>query len=108
MDKRVWLSYDLPVPGDYKGLYSCLDDWAAKECGSNVATFLLDQNCDIFETVQSTLAERVNLGDRSRIYLITKGENGKYIGKFLFGHRQGTPWAGYGRVNSKLEDDEDS
>ncbi|SFE71116.1 hypothetical protein [Thermoflexibacter ruber] len=37
--KRVWISYDLGVIGDYESLYQWFDEQGAKECGLNIATF---------------------------------------------------------------------
>ena len=37
MQRSIWLSYDLGVRGDYEGMYSWLENHAAKECGSSVA-----------------------------------------------------------------------
>lgn len=39
MEKAVWITYDLGVQGDYKGLYAWLDDHQATECGDSTAFF---------------------------------------------------------------------
>jgi hypothetical protein len=85
--KRVWLSYDLGLRGDYSALYEWLDTKGAKECGDSIATFQSDRTRDeLSEELSGLLSET----PRARIYLISKDG-----GKFLFGKRKAAPWAGY-------------
>ena len=105
--RRVWLSYDLGIPADYPGLYSFLDNWRAKECGSSIATFLYEYESDIFGSMKAELESLVELGKRSRIYVVTRDDEGKLRGKFLAGKRKGQPWAGYGTTDVQEDLDEE-
>ena len=113
MLKTIWLSYDLcPIidKADYKGLYTFLDSFDAKECGANLACFKIEVNdeSEIEETIKQKLREYMKIHPRDRIYIIyTKMVDGekKVVGKFLFGKRKPNPvWNGYALMN---EDDVD-
>jgi hypothetical protein len=84
--KRVWLSYDLGLRGDYESLYEWLDEKGAEECGDSIATFRTDQSR---EQIYDSLKEVLGGSPKARIYIIT--ENG---GKFIFGKRKAAPWTG--------------
>ena len=105
MEKLIWLSYDLGIRGDYQGLYSWLDDHAAKECGDSVASLrFLYEGEDFSEALKTELKEEVSLDKHSRIYIVWR-ENGKLKGRFLFGKRKRAPWTGYGTLLEELEDE---
>ena len=59
MQRKYWLSYDLGVGGDYKGLYQWLDDHNAESCGSSVAffTYEIPNEQEGDETLKSDLLE---------------------------------------------------
>jgi hypothetical protein len=105
--QRVWLSYDLGLKGDYEGLYAWLANHGAKECGDNVATFLLEDARNVEQSmVMTELLKHVQLGQRDRIYLIWYDEVSKKIrGKFLAGGRKPARWAGYGEFGGNGEDE---
>ena len=109
--KRVWLSYDLGIGGDYESLYSFLDSHDALECGNSVATFQfpIDKDDDslLFSTITSDLTKYITPDKRTRIYLIRRvhTDSGDRIkGSFIFGGRKASPWEGASM--KKSEDDE--
>lgn len=101
--KKIWLSYDLGIPGDYDGLFAMLDELEAKECGLNVAVF--DAPLDADEEPEGVLSwldryvrEHVSLDDSSRIYVIFRAPTGdKVLGHWLVGKRRPARWAGHAR-----------
>jgi hypothetical protein len=49
LKKTIWLSYDLGIRGDYKGLYEWLDNHEAKECGDSVGVLIYEFNNNLEE-----------------------------------------------------------
>lgn len=107
--KGVWLTYDLGVGGDYKSLYSWLDDQKAIECGSNLAYFKYDWNCsedkDSVNKLLEDLQSRVEIKPGNRLYLIrprkkTDSDIISTIGSFIYGKRMASPWEGFGSNTS--------
>ncbi|KAA6338722.1 hypothetical protein EZS27_013304 [termite gut metagenome] len=101
MKTSVWLTYDLGVKGDYKGLYAWLDDHEAIECGNNLAYFKYEFNDnDSFENnLRKDLERKVTFEPGNRIYVVrVKNIDGqkKTIGSFLIGKRKASSWEGYG------------
>lgn len=103
--KGVWLTYDLGVGGDYRNLYSWLDDHEAIECGNNVAYFQVEWNCSddagSVDRLLSDIKSRVDIKPGNRLYLIRpkkKNSTDKIatIGSFIVGKRMANPWEGYG------------
>jgi hypothetical protein len=105
--RRVWMSFDLGVQGDYEGLYAWLDRQEAEECGDNVATFLFRyRGDDAAVDVLSSVKKAVTLTKRSRIYVSRSDGDGKaYVGKFIYGKRKVALWKGYAATGPD-EDDE--
>ena len=96
MRRTIWLSYDLGVGGDFEGLYSWLDNHGAKECGSSIAFIPgYEFRGDLPDYLKRDIKEAVNLGKRSRIYVIYQAD-GLMRGKYLIGRRKGSPWTGFG------------
>lgn len=100
--KRIWLSYDLGLRGDYPGLYTLLDGWDAKEIGNSAATFMFDFDGDdesLVEELKVKIQNGVSINSNSRIYVIRAVEDDygkmKVVGSFLFGSRKYNPWDGY-------------
>ncbi len=85
--KRVWLSYDLGLRGDYESLYEWLDEKGAEECGDSIATFITGQSR---EQLQHSLKGILAGSPKARVYIISGG-----VGKFVFGKRKAAPWTGY-------------
>ncbi|HXE06574.1 MAG TPA: hypothetical protein VN612_01675 [Acidobacteriaceae bacterium] len=86
--RRVWLSYDLGLRGDYQALYEWLDEKGAKECGDSLATFTTSQT---EQQLKVQLQELLGATSKARVYIVT----GDGVGKFLLGARKAAPWAGY-------------
>lgn len=107
--KSFWLSYDLGLKGDYKGLYTFLDSVEAKECGDSVAFFKKDYTDNFLEELKNDLKNAMNLSATDRIYVIHSDISTKNVregkGKFLFGGRKRSPWEGYAVKDSTLEED---
>jgi len=105
MIKRIWLSYDLGVKGDYSSLYSWLDNHNAVECGDSLAS--LEYEVSDEETlpgiVKNDLESNVTFGKSDRVYLVWKNKQGVNKGRFIIGKRKASPWQGYGA--SEVEDD---
>lgn len=105
MRKAVWLSYDLGVKGDYEGLYAYLDDHEAEECGDSLAyfKFSVKKEDKIIEELKIDLSKNVAFSKRDRIYVIWRvGERIK--GRFLFGNRKSSPWVGYGKSKTSVDE----
>ena len=95
---RYWLSFDLGLQGDYEALYSWLDKQNAKECGSNVATFVSKKTrVEIMRDLVAILEEE----KKPRIYIISMKEGGK----FICGKRVVPPWMGYAQVSLESEEE---
>lgn len=92
---------------DYSDFYEFLDNWDAKECGNDVATFVYEFESDVFGSLSDELEAAVELAKGSRIYAVTKAERGQLKGRFLKGGRRGKPWAGYGSTYTQEDVDVD-
>ena len=107
--KSFWLSYDLGLKGDYKGLYTFLDSVEAKECGDSVAFFKKDYSDNFFEELKSDLKNVANLSSTDRIYVVctyvSSNNTREAKGRFLFGGRKRSPWEGYAIKDSTVEED---
>lgn len=106
MKQRVWLSYDLGVKGDYEGIYSWLDSYEADECGDSFATFVFNYESDVVSELRTEIEKNIEIRKRDRVYLVFKNEDGKTVGKFLFGNRKAAPWVGY--AGHKVADEDDT
>ena len=76
---------------------------AAKECGGNVAYLQFNHDGDLPVSLKSDIERVVVLNKRSRIYVIYKKDE-KMSGRYLFGHRKGAPWEGFGDRDETEED----
>lgn len=107
MKKAVWISFDLGLKGDYKGLYTFLDKNNAVECGQGLAFFeylIINSDNYIFNQLKKEMLEYVTLTPSDRIYIIWK-EGNKVKGEFINGFRKQSPWQGYsGLKNMKITD----
>lgn len=115
MRRRLWVSYDLGLNGDYPGLYRFLDNHKAQEIGNSAATFVFEcdvENDDEFISVlKGSIAESLNDTKNVRIYVIrAQREDGntisKVTGSFLLGRRKSNPWEGYGDNDNQEPDSE--
>ena len=108
LESAIWLSYELGTGGDYAGMYTWLDNHAAKECGSSAACIKnYAFEGEVLESLKSDISEAVDLNQRSRIYVLYKDSgDGRMRGQYLVGKRKAPPWTGYGD-QSEQEFDED-
>ena len=107
MKKAVWISFDLGVKGDYESLWAWLDEQHAKECVGNLAFINYSYKSDLIKSLRDELKKTIEVDKRTRIYAIWRDEETKKVkGRFLFGGRRVSPWAGYGAEEESLEMDE--
>jgi hypothetical protein len=97
---RYWISFDLGLRGEYEPLYAWLDRQQARECGTNLATFLSDKTRS---KIAKELTQILDMDRKPRIYIINMREGGK----FVIGKRTVAPWTGYGQVLSDTGDERD-
>ena len=95
MTKRVWLSYDLGINGDFESIYTWLADHDARECGDSLATFMFEYKSDLPGELRRQLEQSVTLRPRNRLYVIWEDERGMH-GRFMAGKRKTPPWSGFG------------
>jgi hypothetical protein len=83
--------------GDYPGLYQWLDSRDAVECGNSVAFLKIDvaETEDLADKLKSEISENVEIKNGERFYVIYRKDDGKCVGKYLFGNRKANPWEGY-------------
>jgi len=112
MRKRVWLSYDLSLNGDYEGLFRWLDEEDAEECGDGLAVFVFnfesDDSSDAVEANEllESIKRSMSINEkRDRIYAVWRRNSGKTAGRFLVGNRKRAPWEGAAGRESEDEDD---
>jgi len=84
-------------------MYTFLDTYNAKECGDGIAVLHFEYEDDLITKFRAKIQEYVDLQSRSRIYLFSQ-DNGKYKGRFIFGHRKRAPWVGYAGGDPEEED----
>jgi hypothetical protein len=102
----IWISYDLGVRGDYEGLYTWLDQHKAKECGDSLAILSYEYSGDLVDALKADLAKSVETNKRTRMYVIYRDQGTeKTKGRFVFGNRRASPWAGASGQEHE-EDDE--
>ena len=116
MSMMLWISFDLGVSGDYQGMYTWLDNHAAKECGDSVALLLYDPSSDSpyalqalqdpFAALRTELQKNVQLTSSSRVYVIYGAADGNTKGTWLVGGRKQAPWTGYGSLEGEGATDE--
>lgn len=106
MKKAVWLSYDLGVQGDYASLYEWLDNLEAKECGNSVAFFKYEVESGqiLKDEIKKDIEKHVELGRRDRIYIMYRDSKKNMKGSFIIGKRKASPWKGYGRGKSEIDE----
>lgn len=103
MKKAVWLSFDFGIKGDYKGLYTWLDNHDAVECGEGLAFFPYhteqkDMNLFLKE-ISEDIKKYVTLSQSDRLYIISKDTQLNFVrGFFINGDRKASPWIGFGRL----------
>ncbi len=104
--KRIWISYDLGIIGDYENFYQWLDEQNAKECGLNVATFELEiAEENLVDYLRESIGQRVKIEKNNRLYVIyLQASTGKMKGEFLFGGRKRAIWQGYSTPKSEEVD----
>lgn len=92
--RRVWLSFDFGVQGDYESLYVWLDEHQAKECGDNVATFTFTYSGDdIVGALLKSIRANVTLRKRDRLYFV-RPVGDSLTGSFIHGRRKPPAWQG--------------
>lgn len=107
MIKKVWLTYDLGIKGDYPGLYRWLDIHNAKECGNSVAFFSYEYENDLFIELADDLKKNIEFKNGDRIYIVSNviiADEKKVVGKFIIGNRKASPWEGYAPADDNTFD----
>lgn len=107
--KRVWMSYDFGIDGDYDGLFAWLDGLKALECGDGCCSFEIEVgNQEPSDAVLKAMKKnRIKFRAKDRIYLIWRRASGSVTGKFIAGSRRRAPWSGYA-VQASEEDSDDA
>jgi hypothetical protein len=104
--KTVWITYDLGIQGDYKGLYTWLDDLEAKECGDSVAVITITPSGDLVSYITKEIKKKVKFKPTDRVYIIYHDDSTeRNKGKFIVGGRKRAPWEGYGQTKANLVED---
>ena len=112
--RRIWLSYDLGLRGDYQSLYRMLDNLGADEMGNSAATFMYEaQGIDDDECLLNSLKKEIEkylvVDNNTRIYVIRAikkdGNIEKIRGTFLYGNRKSNPWKGCGDSDTPKDDE---
>ena len=102
----LWITFDLGVGGDYKGLYSWLDAHDAEECGESVAVLTYQCEGSIPDKLREDLKKSISIDRQTSIYVIYREPaTSENKGIFLFGGRKASVWTGYS--GSEREADED-
>lgn len=103
--KAFWISYDFGLRGDFKGMYTWLDNHNAVECGNGLAFFRYEhinaniEFKDLINHIYNDIKESVKLSTTDRIYIIVKDpQTNKVKGRFINGNRKQSPWEGYGKL----------
>jgi hypothetical protein len=108
MKKAIVLTYDLGLKGDYNGLYTWLDNLEAKECGKNVAVFVMNFKKNDFDSIceelKREITNNVKLEQNDRIYVILRDSKGMMKGSFIFGGRKRSPWEGFSTKQTNSQD----
>jgi hypothetical protein len=110
--KAIRISYDFGLRGDYKGLYTWLDNHDALDCGQGLAFLKYKANAetsskDLMNQVLKELKQAVKLNKSDRIYIICKDSESKKVkGDFMNGSRKAAPWEGYGDLEGQNIEDE--
>ena len=74
--KRIWISFDLGVTGDYDRLYEWLDEHNAVECGNGFATLEYEfknytsEYNDLFTELRNDLISSPGLDDKSGVFVV--------------------------------------
>ncbi len=107
MAKRIWISYDLGIDGDYDGLYRWLDAHEAVECCDSCASLLWGNATEgVDYSIKRDLKKFVKLRNRDRIYLIFQDSQNKRKGEFIVGGRKkSAPWTGYAMSGESAVDE---
>lgn len=117
MKKKIFLSYDLNIQGDYNNLYKWLDAHQAKECGDSLCFLVYDfkgvEKNDSTESTSAMLNEikqdlksNVSFGNSDRVYMISElfyngGE--QLAGAWLVGGRKASnPWDGFNKKEDEV------
>lgn len=107
-EKTIFLSFDFGIRGDYTGLYTWLDKYKAKECGSGLAVLKVPFKADMFTSLKQELLDSLRLEKTDRLYVLWKDDQtGKLTGRFLYGNRKTAPWEGYATINTPIIDIEE-
>ncbi len=112
MEKKIWLSYDLSLNGDYEGLYRWLDKRRAEECGSGLAVFQFTfSSSDLTDSAEAqelldSIKEYMHINEiRDRIYAVWGRNSRRIAGRFLVGNRKRAPWEGMAGLGTDVSDD---
>ena len=92
----VWITFDLGLDGDYKGLYAWLDAHDANGCGESMA--VLSYHCEgsIPDRIRDDLRASICVDAYTSIYVIYRDPvTNENRGAFIFGERGIPAWNGY-------------
>ena len=109
MRRRVWMSYDLGVQGNYTGLYAWLDRRGALECGDSTAVFFYEHATSIKDEIASDMEGILGKDRRARIYIVYYDEDkGHVTGAFVLNGRKAAPWVGFGTDGGETDEDDEA
>ena len=110
MKKRIWISFDLGITGDYDRLYEWLDEHNAVECGNGFATLEYEfknytsEYRDLFDELKQDLSRYVEDTPKTRIYVLTLAKGlSTPGGTFIFGKRESNLREGYAQKEEKID-----
>ncbi len=110
MKKKIYLSYDLSIQGDYINLYKWLDAHQAKECGDSVCLITYEftgveandtdeSSLNMLRLLKQDLNDSISFGNSDRVYIMgdlfyKTGE--QLVGAWVVGSRKASnPWDGF-------------
>ncbi len=107
MKNAIWIAFDLGVRGDYEGIYTWLDQKAARECGDNLAFLIYEYSGEFLKALTDDLSESIEITKRTRIYAVYRDPKTKKLkGSFVVGGRKAAPWTGYAVGTPQIDADE--
>src|SRR4051795_480352 len=91
----VWITFDLGLDGDYKGLYAWLDAHDANGCGESVAVLTYHCEGSIPDRIRDDLGTSIGIDADTSIYVIYRDlATNENRGAFIFGERRVAVWNG--------------
>ena len=92
----MWITFDLGVDGDYRGLYAWLDAHDASGCGELVAVLTYPCEGSLPDRLRDDLKNSIGIDEHTSIYVIYREPaTNENRGAFVFGGRRAPVWDGY-------------